>query len=88
MDVGDVNGSGRVVEGIESCVCPIGYKGLSCETCDYGYIKQIDPFSLNVICRKCNCHNHSPQCDQSTNQCSVRKTIIFRHTFFIFAYLF
>lgn len=72
MDVGDANGSGRIVEGIENCTCPVGYKGLSCETCDYGYIKQLDPLSLNVICKKCNCHNHSPGCDQMSSRCLVK----------------
>ncbi|XP_058452453.1 basement membrane-specific heparan sulfate proteoglycan core protein isoform X2 [Malaya genurostris] len=26
---------------VEECRCPLGYKGLSCESCDYGYIRQI-----------------------------------------------
>lgn len=71
MDVGDINGSGQIVNGIENCSCPIGHSGLSCETCDYGYVKQIDPFSTNIACKKCNCHNHSPECDQISSHCSV-----------------
>ncbi|XP_025195973.1 laminin subunit alpha-1 [Melanaphis sacchari] len=71
MDIGDTNGSGQIINGIESCTCPIGYSGLSCETCDYGYVKQIDPFSTNIICKKCNCHNHSPECDQISSHCSI-----------------
>lgn len=73
MDMGAENGTGRIVEGIENCTCPVGYKGMSCETCDYGYIRKIDPLSLNVICKKCNCHNHSPECDQISSNCSVKK---------------
>lgn len=69
-----MNGRGRYVDGIENCSCPAGYTGMSCETCDYGYVKQIDPFSSNVACKKCNCHNHSPACDQTTNNCSVLYT--------------
>ncbi|VVC37186.1 Hypothetical protein CINCED_3A012310 [Cinara cedri] len=71
MDVGDINGKGRNVNGVENCTCPLGYSGLSCESCDYGYVKQIDPFSKNIICKKCNCHNHSPECDQVSSHCSI-----------------
>lgn len=73
MSLGGFNGTGRVIDGIENCLCPSGYSGLSCETCDYGYVKQIDPFTTNILCKKCNCHNHSPECNQITNHCSVRK---------------
>jgi hypothetical protein len=83
MDMGDVNGSGRTVDGIENCTCPTGYSGMSCETCDYGYVKQIDPFSTNIVCKKCNCHNHSPECDQMSSHCSVRLIIIYRAKLFI-----
>lgn len=75
MDVGDVNGNGRYVGGLENCTCPAGYSGTSCETCDYGYVKQIDPFTANAVCKKCNCHNHSPECDQMSNHCSVIITL-------------
>jgi len=77
MDIGDINGSGKIIDGIENCTCPIGYSGLSCENCDYGYIKQIDPFSTNIICKKCNCHNHSPQCDQISSHCSVNTNLCY-----------
>jgi len=85
MDIGDINGSGRIINGIESCTCPIGYSGLSCETCDYGYVKQIDPFSTNIICKKCNCHNHSPECDQISSHCSVKNNNIYYY--YIYLYL-
>ena len=25
---------------VEECRCPVGYTGLSCESCDHGYIRQ------------------------------------------------
>lgn len=25
---------------VEECRCPPGYRGLSCESCDYGYVRQ------------------------------------------------
>ncbi|XP_050425592.1 laminin subunit alpha-1 isoform X2 [Adelges cooleyi] len=71
LTLGHVNGTGRLISDIENCSCPFGYTGLSCEACDYGFVKHIDPFSPGILCKKCDCHGHSPVCDQLTGHCSV-----------------
>ncbi|KAI3386972.1 hypothetical protein SNEBB_003480 [Seison nebaliae] len=56
-----VNGYAK---GIEKCTCPLGYAGLSCETCADGFTKD-----LNGKCTKCDCNGHANQCDVTTNKC-------------------
>ncbi|KAM9839751.1 laminin subunit alpha-1 [Aulostomus maculatus] len=76
----EVNGSeiGRgVARLIESCVCPPGYAGLSCQECAPGYFRQPlselssrDQRSLFVRpCVPCRCNNHSQSCDLGTGEC-------------------
>uniref|UniRef100_A0A2A4JYR7 Hemolin n=1 Tax=Heliothis virescens TaxID=7102 RepID=A0A2A4JYR7_HELVI len=43
-------------KGIEICMCPPGYTGTSCESCQSGYYKDQQGF-----CRQCSCNGHNCQ---------------------------
>ncbi|KAM3860333.1 laminin subunit alpha-1 [Diretmus argenteus] len=67
---------GGVARLIESCLCPPGYAGLSCQECAPGYFRQ--PLSELTgrgqrsyvrPCLPCNCNNHSLTCDLETGDC-------------------
>ncbi|KAM9337101.1 laminin subunit alpha-1 [Symphorus nematophorus] len=70
---------GGVARLIESCVCPPGYTGLSCQDCAAGFFRQ--PLSelwsqtqksLFVRpCIPCRCNNHSETCDTETGDCQA-----------------
>ncbi|XP_045489882.1 basement membrane-specific heparan sulfate proteoglycan core protein isoform X8 [Pieris rapae] len=45
-----------VAKSVEICICPEGYSGTSCETCNAGYYKD-----QNGRCRQCNCNGHDCQ---------------------------
>ncbi|KAL1006408.1 hypothetical protein UPYG_G00072000 [Umbra pygmaea] len=61
---------------IETCECPAGYAGLSCQECSPGYYRQTVS-ELNVRgkrpliapCVPCQCNNHSQACDLDTGEC-------------------
>ncbi|KAK6175562.1 hypothetical protein SNE40_014001 [Patella caerulea] len=53
---------------VEQCVCPRGYKGLSCEDCDTGYTRTKGGLYLG-LCGLCNCNGHSNECDPETGVC-------------------
>ncbi|KAM9241384.1 laminin subunit alpha-2 [Leptosomus discolor] len=60
---------------IEKCDCPLGYSGLSCETCSPGFYRLPSPSvgrtpaqSLGT-CVVCQCHGHSTTCDSETSIC-------------------
>lgn len=57
---------------VEQCTCPIGYIGLSCETCDFGYVRAYENTTSNQlgICLPCSCNGHAESCDLTTNKCS------------------
>lgn len=52
---------------IEQCVCPSGYTGLSCESCEFGYIRTFENDTLN--CKPCPCNGHSASCDLQSGGC-------------------
>ncbi|KAM4718072.1 laminin subunit alpha-1 isoform 2-T2 [Anableps anableps] len=62
---------------IESCLCPPGYSGLSCQECSAGFFRQpqseLPPPSLRTMtvrpCLPCRCNNHSETCDLETGDC-------------------
>ncbi|XP_076014482.1 laminin subunit alpha-1 [Genypterus blacodes] len=64
---------------IESCDCPPGYAGLSCQECAPGYFRQ--PLSelssqgqrRSYVrpCVPCRCNNHSKSCDMETGECDT-----------------
>ncbi|NXJ95351.1 LAMA2 protein, partial [Corythaixoides concolor] len=60
---------------IEKCDCPLGYSGLSCESCSPGFYRlpsspagRIPAQSLGA-CVVCQCHGHSTMCDPETSIC-------------------
>ncbi|CAB1341121.1 unnamed protein product [Coregonus sp. 'balchen'] len=60
---------------IETCVCPAGYAGLSCQECAPGYYRQpvteLNSGKRPLIqpCVPCRCNNHSQACDLDTGEC-------------------
>ncbi|KAM9826836.1 laminin subunit alpha-1 [Neosynchiropus ocellatus] len=62
---------------VESCECPPGYAGLSCQECAPGYFRQpqseLSPDSRRSLivrpCIPCRCNNHSMSCDPETGVC-------------------
>lgn len=64
----DDSGSKSIVE---KCLCPPGYIGLSCESCDYGFVKIVTKISHKEesFCIKCDCNGHSESCNADTGQC-------------------
>uniref|UniRef100_H3D7M5 Laminin, alpha 1 n=1 Tax=Tetraodon nigroviridis TaxID=99883 RepID=H3D7M5_TETNG len=69
---------GDLARSIESCICPTGYTGLSCQQgCAAGFFHQ--PLSelssqrqrfLSVRpCVPCRCSNHSERCDVESGEC-------------------
>uniref|UniRef100_A0A8D0CXN5 Laminin subunit alpha-1 n=1 Tax=Sander lucioperca TaxID=283035 RepID=A0A8D0CXN5_SANLU len=68
---------GGVARLIESCICPPGYTGLSCQECAEGFFRQPvselssqSQKSLFVrLCVRCRCNDHSERCDPETGAC-------------------
>lgn len=63
---------GEGLSSVEKCSCPSGYTGLSCESCDYGYVRiyaNISDGEGQSFCGKCDCNGHSKTCDPDTGQC-------------------
>ncbi|XP_050052982.1 basement membrane-specific heparan sulfate proteoglycan core protein-like isoform X1 [Aphis gossypii] len=60
-------GKNRAVE-VEECLCPEGYKGLSCEDCAVGYTRNGQGLYLE-ICEPCTCNGHSNHCDPDSGIC-------------------
>ncbi|XP_074549755.1 laminin subunit alpha-1 [Halichoeres trimaculatus] len=66
-----------VARHIESCTCPLGYTGLSCQDCAAGFFRQpvseLSSQSLKSLfvrpCVPCRCNNHSESCDPETGEC-------------------
>ncbi|XP_039768050.1 basement membrane-specific heparan sulfate proteoglycan core protein isoform X3 [Ornithorhynchus anatinus] len=53
---------------VENCSCPPGYRGLSCQECDKGYVRTSSGLYLGT-CEPCDCHGHSEVCDPDTRVC-------------------
>ncbi|XP_072887750.1 basement membrane-specific heparan sulfate proteoglycan core protein isoform X3 [Hemitrygon akajei] len=72
MDVAVPHSTGQeqAVE-VEECVCPEGYRGSSCQECDFGYIRKTNGRYLGT-CERCDCNGHS-NCDVKTGECLVCK---------------
>ncbi|KAL1457469.1 hypothetical protein WDU94_007697 [Cyamophila willieti] len=68
----DISGSGELLDNIEQCVCPPGYRGLSCESCEFGYSRVVPEGGTHAQCLPCDCNAHAATCDAVTGQCSVR----------------
>ncbi|XP_006823268.2 laminin subunit alpha-2-like, partial [Saccoglossus kowalevskii] len=54
--------------GVESCECPVGYIGISCEECAAGYVRVSNGPYLGS-CRPCTCNEHGSMCDPNTGIC-------------------
>uniref|UniRef100_W4VRB4 Putative heparan sulfate proteoglycan 2 n=1 Tax=Corethrella appendiculata TaxID=1370023 RepID=W4VRB4_9DIPT len=61
-------GSGRRAWEVEQCTCIPGHQGLSCEDCTPGYYKGDSGLYLG-LCEKCECNEHSDECDPKTGAC-------------------
>ncbi|XP_069831051.1 laminin subunit alpha-2 isoform X3 [Dendropsophus ebraccatus] len=64
---------------IEKCECPVGYSGLSCESCSPGFYRMA-PTSQGRrtgptlgTCVPCQCNGHSDMCDPQTSVCQTCK---------------
>lgn len=60
---------GEQTHGVERCVCPTGYSGLSCEECTFGHVK-VDKIRGDFECLPCNCSGHAATCDLQSGRCS------------------
>ena len=78
MDYGSENSlSGERSHGIEQCVCPTGYSGLSCEECAFGYVRRHQSAAelrgrgvASLECVACECNGHAATCDPGARTCS------------------
>ncbi|XP_055635671.1 basement membrane-specific heparan sulfate proteoglycan core protein isoform X6 [Toxorhynchites rutilus septentrionalis] len=61
-------GSGSRAWPVEQCQCIQGHSGLSCEDCSPGYYKGDGGLYLG-LCEKCECNEHSDECDPVTGAC-------------------
>uniref|UniRef100_A0A672UU06 Laminin subunit alpha-2 n=1 Tax=Strigops habroptila TaxID=2489341 RepID=A0A672UU06_STRHB len=74
-EVGAVSGMTPQAYLIEKCDCPLGYTGLSCESCSPGFYRLPSPPAGRTpaqslgACVVCQCHGHSTMCDSETSVC-------------------
>lgn len=57
---------------VEQCQCPPGYGGLSCEVCDFGYVRIYENSTTHERlgkCIPCPCHGHAATCNLQSNEC-------------------
>ncbi|XP_078253628.1 laminin subunit alpha-1 isoform X2 [Rhinoraja longicauda] len=47
---------------VEHCECPLGYSGISCESCIPGFYR-VDGILFGGICQQCECNGHATECD-------------------------
>ncbi|XP_052832935.1 basement membrane-specific heparan sulfate proteoglycan core protein isoform X4 [Octopus bimaculoides] len=68
LDVAERRFAGERAYAVEECSCPTGYRGLSCESCDVGYMRTVQGLYLG-LCEECRCNGHSSECDPVTGAC-------------------
>ncbi|XP_072465307.1 basement membrane-specific heparan sulfate proteoglycan core protein isoform X4 [Notamacropus eugenii] len=56
------------VHSVEECRCPIGYSGLSCESCA-AHFTRVPTGPYLGTCSGCNCHGHASSCDPVYGHC-------------------
>ncbi|XP_011501171.1 PREDICTED: laminin subunit alpha-1 [Ceratosolen solmsi marchali] len=74
LPIGEISMENGKRSVVENCSCPIGYIGLSCESCDWGYVKvQINSsdHQNHHKCIKCDCNNHAGSCDLIMGECGI-----------------
>lgn len=52
---------------VESCACPEGYSGSSCQDCARGYARPSE--DITDTCVRCECNNLTLDCDVSSGTC-------------------
>lgn len=82
---------------VEQCKCPKGYTGLSCERCEFGFVRINDNNNSTIHdsigkCLQCLCNGHASSCDLDADECGkcMHNTIgkRFRNFFFLFSFFF
>ena len=58
----------RQATAVEECSCPLGYLGLSCQSCAPGYTRSGSGLYLGT-CVPCDCNGKSTTCDPDTGLC-------------------
>nr|XP_029715798.1 laminin subunit alpha-1-like [Aedes albopictus] len=60
---------------VEKCDCPLGYTGLSCEQCAFGYVRIYENTITHENVAKCipctMCNGHAESCDLETGECGL-----------------
>ncbi|XP_048872059.1 laminin subunit alpha-1-like isoform X2 [Brienomyrus brachyistius] len=65
LDIADPNGTSYIrAWEVESCECPTGYAGMSCELCLPGFYRANGSLH-GTSCLECQCNGHASQCDTS-----------------------
>ena len=54
--------------------CPIGYSGLSCESCD-AHFTRVPGGPYLGTCSGCNCNGHASSCDPVYGHCLVSRAV-------------
>ncbi|KAH0951656.1 hypothetical protein HN011_011263, partial [Eciton burchellii] len=75
LQVGKASPGGEADGLVETCECPEGYAGLSCEECAWGYAKIATNGSDHQdhhVCVKCDCNDHAGSCDLLMGECTRR----------------
>ncbi|KAM6908341.1 laminin subunit alpha-1 [Lycodopsis pacificus] len=63
LDVADSGSvSGRQAVAVETCECPWGYSGTSCESCLSGFYR-VGGVLFGGNCMQCECNDHAAECD-------------------------
>uniref|UniRef100_A0A8C9N7H9 Laminin subunit alpha 3 n=1 Tax=Serinus canaria TaxID=9135 RepID=A0A8C9N7H9_SERCA len=61
-------GSGSVALSVETCACPPGYAGDSCQECGIGFYRENQGIFAGR-CVPCNCNGNSNRCQDGTGKC-------------------
>lgn len=59
---------------VEQCKCPPGYSGLSCESCEFGFVRVYENSTAHDRigkCLPCSCNGHSVTCDLAADECGA-----------------
>lgn len=81
LPVGEVSMDDGENSVVEKCSCPVGYTGLSCEQCDWGYVKvpiNSTDHHTRHKCVKCDCNGHAGSCNLMMGECSVSQYFLYK----------